>query len=78
VNGVSKTHGHPVLLRLTHNGWRRKFEDPIELPDGRKLITLRDAALYITKLAKAEHDAPEWQAAMRAFLLVPEHDGQRC
>jgi hypothetical protein len=23
-----------------------------------------DAALYITKLPKAEHDADEWQAAM--------------
>jgi hypothetical protein len=31
---------------------------------------LRDAALYITKLPKAEHDADEWQAAM-----VAEHDG---
>jgi hypothetical protein len=31
---------------------------------------LRDAALYITKLPKAEHDADEWQAAMAA-----EHDG---
>jgi hypothetical protein len=39
------------------------------------LVTLRDAALYITKLPKAEHDAPEWQAAMEAFLLVAEHDG---
>jgi len=38
------------------------FADPIELPSGRKLITLRDAALYITKLPKAEHDADEWQA----------------
>jgi hypothetical protein len=25
-------------------GWRRAFEDPIELPDGRVLVTLRDAA----------------------------------
>jgi hypothetical protein len=49
--------------------------DPITLPDGRKLITLRDAALFITKLPKAEHDAEEWQAAMRALMLVPEHDG---
>jgi hypothetical protein len=39
------------------------------------LVTLRDAALYITKLPKAEHDAPEWQAAMEALLLVAEHDG---
>jgi hypothetical protein len=30
---------------------------------------------YITKLPKAEHDAPEWQAAMEALLLVVENDG---
>jgi hypothetical protein len=29
-------------------------------------------ALYITKLPKAEHEAPEWQAAMEAPLLVAE------
>jgi hypothetical protein len=28
--------------------------------------------MYITKLPKAEHDAPEWQAAMEALLLVAE------
>jgi hypothetical protein len=54
--------------------WDQRFFDPIELPSGRKLITLRDAALYITKLPKAEHDAEEWQAAMAALLLVAEHD----
>ena len=41
----------------------------------KKLVTLRDAALYITKLPKAEHDAVEWLAAMEALLLVAEHDG---
>ena len=55
--------------------WDQRFYDPIELPNGRKLITLRDAALYITKLPKAEHDAEEWQAGMEALLLVAEHDG---
>jgi hypothetical protein len=45
------------------------------LPKGKRLVTLRDAALYITKLPKAEHDAEEWQAAMLALLLVAEHDG---
>jgi hypothetical protein len=25
--------------------------------DGRKLVTLRDPALYVTKLPKADHDA---------------------
>jgi hypothetical protein len=55
--------------------WDQKFFDPIELPSGRKLVTLRDAALYITKLPGAEHDAEEWQAAMQALMLVAEHDG---
>jgi hypothetical protein len=55
--------------------WDQRFFDPIELPSGRKLLTLRDAAEYITKLPKAEHDAEEWRAAMEALLLVAEHDG---
>jgi hypothetical protein len=39
--------------------WEQRFFDQIELPSGHKLITLRDAALYITKLPKAELDAGE-------------------
>jgi hypothetical protein len=39
------------------------------------LVTLRNAALFIIKLPKAEHDTEEWQAAMQALLLVAEHDG---
>jgi hypothetical protein len=55
--------------------WGQRFFDPITLPDGRKLVTLRDAAQYITQLPKAEHDAAEWQVAMEALLLVAKHDG---
>jgi hypothetical protein len=55
--------------------WDQRFFDPIELPSRRKLVTLRNAALYITKLPKAEHDAEEWLAAMEALLLVAEHNG---
>jgi len=58
-----------------NRGWKRFFDDPIPLPDGWQLVTLRDAALYITKLPKAEHDAEEWQTAMQALLLVVERDG---
>jgi hypothetical protein len=36
---------------------------------------LRDAGNFITKLPKREHDAPEWQAAMQALMLVVEHGG---
>jgi hypothetical protein len=55
--------------------WDQQFSDPIKLPKGKPLVTLRDAALYITKLSKPEHEAPEWQAAMQALLLVAEHNG---
>jgi hypothetical protein len=55
--------------------WDQPFYDPIKLPKGKKLVTLRDAALYITKLPKAEHDAEESQAAMEALLLVAESGG---
>jgi hypothetical protein len=60
---------------MSDTGWHREFDDPIPLPNRKPLATLRDAALYITKLPKAEHDAPEWQAAMAALLLVAEHNG---
>jgi hypothetical protein len=55
--------------------WDQAFDEPIILPGRQPLRTLRDAALYVTVLPKAEHDAPEWQAAMEALLLVAEHDG---
>jgi hypothetical protein len=42
-------------------GWHREFDDPMELSDGQKLIMLRDAASYITALAKKEAAAAEWQ-----------------
>jgi hypothetical protein len=57
------------------DGWQRRFDDPIPLPRGRRLVPLEDAGTYITKLPKAEHTAPEWQAAMEALILVVEHNG---
>jgi hypothetical protein len=55
--------------------WSRAFQDPIALPNGRQLLTLQQAANYIMKLPKAEHDADEWQAATEALILVAERDG---
>jgi hypothetical protein len=55
--------------------WSACFDEPIPLPRGRQLVTLQDAGKYITKLPKAEHDAPEWQAAMEALILVAESNG---
>jgi hypothetical protein len=55
--------------------WKHRFDDPIPLPRGRQLLTLRDAGRYITRLPKAEHEAPEWQAAMEALILVATSGG---
>jgi hypothetical protein len=52
---------------MPDKGWQRRFDKPIPLPKGKKLVTLRDAAEYITKLPKAEHDAEEWRAAREAL-----------
>jgi hypothetical protein len=63
--------GAPVADR----GWKRHFDEPIPLPRGRQLVTLEDAGTYIIKLAKADHEAAEWQAAMEALILVATSGG---
>ena len=63
----------PETQELT--GWDRQFHDPIPLPDGAALRTLRDAGEYIANLPKAEHNAPAWRAATEALLLAVAHGG---
>jgi hypothetical protein len=60
---------------VADRGWKRAFDEPIPLPRGRRLITLGDAGNYITRLAPAEHEAAEWQAAMEALILVASLGG---
>jgi hypothetical protein len=50
--------------------WSTSFEDPIVLPNGRQLLTVKDAADYITGLPKKESDLPEWQTAIEVLMLV--------
>jgi hypothetical protein len=63
------------LARAVERGWKRPFEDPIPLPRGRQLVTLKDAAAYIMKLPKAEQHLEEWQAATEALLMAAEDRG---
>jgi hypothetical protein len=37
--------------------WSRRFDDPIQLPKGKPLITLKDAAAFI--MAQVETAKPE-------------------
>jgi hypothetical protein len=62
-------------MRERSSGWRREFDGPIPLPDGRRLVTLHDAATYITGLPKKEADVPERQPAIEALMLVVELGG---
>jgi hypothetical protein len=50
--------------------WQRRFEDPIPLPDGRTLHTLRNAADYITALPQEQSELAQWQVAIEALMLV--------
>jgi hypothetical protein len=46
--------------------WKRRFDDAIVLPDGRKLVTLLDAATYATTLPKKEAATPNGKPRSRA------------
>jgi hypothetical protein len=60
---------------MPDKGLSRTFADPIILPNGRELRTLRDAGNYIANLPKREHDAPAWRAATEASLPIVERGG---
>jgi hypothetical protein len=55
--------------------WSRPFDDPIQLPKGKKLVTLKDAAAYILALPKSKQQSPEWQAAGEAVIMAAEDRG---
>jgi len=48
--------------------WSRRFDEPIQPPKGKKLVTLEDAAAYILALPKSKQQSPEWQAAGEAVM----------
>jgi hypothetical protein len=60
------------MIRVRLMAWFKRFADPIILPDRRELLTLHDAAEYITALP---HAAADWQVAMETLLLVAKRDG---
>jgi len=55
--------------------WSRPFDEPIQPPKGKKLVTLKDAAAYIMKLPKSKQQSPEWQAAGEAVIMAAEDRG---
>ena len=55
--------------------WDIEFSEPIPVPDGRPLVTLRDAGAYVTSLPLKIHDAKAWQTVMECLLLVADKGG---
>src|ERR1700682_3599501 len=49
-----RTGGRSARHRCIMADWTRKFDEPIPVPKGRRLVTLRDAGDYIAKLPKAK------------------------
>jgi hypothetical protein len=64
-----------LILRKASAGWSSQFEDPVDLPRGGRLVTLKSAAGYIMKLPKAEQNLTEWQAATEALIMAAEGRG---
>jgi hypothetical protein len=55
--------------------WERPFDQPVPLPNGAPARTLRDAANYIKKLPKSEHDSQEWRLAIHMLIEAAEDRG---
>jgi hypothetical protein len=60
---------------VADRGWKRSFDEPIPLPRGRQLVTLRDAATHVTGPPKKESALPERQTAIESLILVATHGG---
>ena len=52
--------------------WDALFDEPIRLPSGKLLMTLRDAGEYIASLPAKIHAQPKWQTAMSVLIAAAE------
>jgi hypothetical protein len=60
---------------LAKGGWHREFDDPILLPNGKKLSTLKDAIEHLSKtIPKKDHNHPKVLTA--ATILTNAAEGR--
>lgn len=52
--------------------WSERFDDPIPLPAGAALMTLRDAATYVLELPAAEQEHAAWRLAIATLIDAAE------
>ena len=56
--------------------WSLRFAEPIVLPDGAKLATLREAVAHLSKvIPKSDHAMPSVATAAELLTLAAEHRG---
>jgi hypothetical protein len=55
--------------------WDLEFYEPIRLPRRKPLLTLRDAAIFITSFPKSEQAAEHWRPAAVLLKLIGENGG---
>jgi hypothetical protein len=55
--------------------WELRFHEPIPVPRRKSLVTLRDAAIYITSLPRRERSAEHWRPAAVLLKLIGENGG---
>jgi hypothetical protein len=56
-------------------GWQRKFDDPIEAPDGTVLNTVREAVAYLAKtVPESERDMPAVTTAAEMLTFAAERE----
>jgi hypothetical protein len=71
-NGLDR---QPMLRPAKAMSWDRPFDQPIPLPSGLTARTLRDAANYIARLPKSEHDDLKWRLAVQMLIDAAEDRG---
>ena len=65
-----------MLMRSCVVSWSRRFDEPIELPGGRKLKTLAEAMAWLAKeIPKSEHKMEKVQNAAHCMTQAAEHGG---
>jgi hypothetical protein len=55
--------------------WSTPFDDPIRLRDGRRLVTLQQAADYIMKMPEDVQQQERWQIAVETLINAAETGG---
>ena len=64
-----------VFGRYGCKGWQRRFDVPIETPDGTRLNTLREAIAYLAKIVpKSERNMPAVTTAAEMLTYAAERD----